>query len=372
MSDPTRPPFRADQVGSLLRPPALAAARRKYADGQIDADELRAREDDAIRDAVAMQRDVGLLSATDGEYRRAFWNMDFMWALGGVVREDDNPVNVRFRNEGGDIVFHAPAARVAETVTLPETIFADHFSFLQSIVDPDVTPKLTIPSPSTIFRGGRRLVPESVYPDLDEFWHDIEAAYTAEVEGLYGVGCRYLQFDDTALAFLTDADQREQLAQNGGDPEHLHEVYIEAINRIIVGRPEDLAVTIHICRGNHASGWQASGGYDPIAEALFGELDVDGYFLEYDSDRAGSFEPLRFVPPGKQVVLGLISSKLAKLEAKDDIKRRIDEAAQYVPLDQLCLSPQCGFASTEEGNKLSFDEQRAKLELVVEVASEVW
>jgi 5-methyltetrahydropteroyltriglutamate--homocysteine methyltransferase len=215
-------------------------------------------------------------------------------------------------------------------------------------------------------------VPESVYPDLDEFWADIETAYSAEVRGLYELGCRYLQLDDTALAFLTDDDHRAQLAEGGGDPEHQHEVYIAAINRVLADRPEDFAVTVHICRGNHASGWQASGGYDPIAEALFSDLDVDGYFLEYDSDRAGSFEPLRFVPPGKQVVLGLITSKGPELESKDDLKRRIDEAAHYVPLEQLSLSPQCGFASTEQGNKLTYDEQRAKLNLVVETADEVW
>ena len=372
MSERTRPPFRADHVGSLLRPPELVQARAARAEGLIDDDELRAREDDAIRSALAMQRDVGLLSATDGEFRRAFWNMDFLWSLGGVVREAESRIKIQFRNETGDVDFQAPTAVVDGPVTLERTIFADHFAFVRDNVDDGITPKLTIPSPSTIFRGGRRLVPESVYPDLDEFWSDIEEAYSREIDGLYELGCRYLQLDDTALAFLTDPEHRQQLAENGGDPERQLGTYVEAINRVLDGRPDDLTVTVHICRGNHASSWQATGGYEPIAEAVFSDLAVDGFFLEYDDDRSGSFEPLRFMPAGKQVVLGLVTSKRPELESKDVLKSRIEEASRYVPLDQLSLSPQCGFASTEEGNKLTGDQQRAKLSLVVETANEVW
>jgi len=368
----TRPPFRADEVGSLLRPAALHDARRKHESGELDHAGLRAVEDQAIRDAVALQKEAGLQVATDGEFRRAFWNNDFMWALGGVEREDHNPVNVHFRNSEGDVSFAAPGARVVAPITLPETIFAEHFTFLKSIVGPDVTPKITIPSPSQLFRAGRKLVPESVYPNIDDFWNDVAEAYRAQVKGLYELGCRYLQIDDTAIVLLCDPERRNEIVRDGDDPDDMARRFVKTINSIIGDRPDDLAVTIHTCRGNHASAWQASGGYEPIAEVLLGDCKVDGFFMEWETDRAGNFKPLRHLPPGKQVVLGLISSKVAALESKDDIKRRIEEAAQYCPLEQLSISPQCGFASTEQGNNLTVDDERAKLSLAVEVAHEVW
>jgi len=369
----TRPPFRADHVGSLLRPPALLRAREDHAAGRIDDAELRAHEDEAIREAVRMQRDVGLRDATDGELRRSSWHMDFIYELGGVTKVEGENLKVQFHNESGDIEFTPAAAQVSGTVALQETIFGDAFEFLRDSVDDDVTPKLTIPSPSMVhYRGGRSAIDESVYPDLDAFWADLAGAYADELRGLHALGCRYLQLDDTSLAYVNDPKQREYVAQMGGDPDRQHETYIATINRALAGRPDDLAITTHLCRGNHASSWVASGGYDFVAEALFNDLDVDGFFLEYDDERSGTFEPLRFVPKDKMVVLGLVTTKRARLEDKDALKRRIDEAAKYVDLDQLCLSPQCGFSSTVAGNRLTHDDQRAKLALVVETAAEVW
>ena len=365
------PPFRADHVGSLLRPPAVHAARARHAAGEITADELRRVEDDAITEVVKMQEDVGLRSATDGEFRRTSWHMDFIYQLGGVHRADEQ-LTVKFFNEAGTLEFASAALRVDEPISLPRTIFADAYTYLAGQVR-TVTPKLTIPSPSMVhYRGGRAAISTDVYPDLDAFWSDLSAAYAAEVRGLAELGCRYLQLDDTSLAYLNDPAQREQLASHGGDPLHQHERYIAQINAAIADRPADMAVTTHMCRGNFRSSWAASGGYDFVAEALFGSLAVDGFFLEYDDERSGTFEPLRFVPEGKMVVLGLVTTKRGDLEAKDALKRRIDEAAKYVPLDQLCLSPQCGFSSTVEGNVLTYDEQVAKLRLIVETAAEVW
>jgi 5-methyltetrahydropteroyltriglutamate--homocysteine methyltransferase len=263
--------------------------------------------------------------------------------------------------------------RVAAPVTLPRTIFADAFTFLADHADDGQTPKLTIPSPSMVhYRGGNSSIDRSVYPEISGFWDDLTSAYAEQVRGIYGLGCRYLQLDDTSLAYINDPAQREHIEKIGGDPAHLHELYIENINRVLADKPDDLVVTTHMCRGNNQSMWVAEGGYDFVAEALFGNLDVDGYFLEFDDERSGTFEPLRFVSPGKQVVLGLVTTKRPQLEDKDLLKRRIDEASRYVDGDQLCLSPQCGFSSTEEGNKLTIDEQRAKLELIVEVADDVW
>ncbi len=372
MAPRARPPFRADHVGSLLRPPRLMQARADHADGRIGADALRAVEDDAIREAVAMQRDAGLRSATDGEFRRASWHMDFIYQLGGVSQVEGERIHVKFRDEEGEYDFSPPAMRVDGPVRIEHTIFGDAFSFLRETVG-DATPKLTIPSPSMVhYRGGNSAIDSTVYPQIESFWADLAAAYADEVRRLHELGCTYLQLDDTSLAYVNDPAQREHITSIGGDPEHLHERYIANINRALAGRPEGLAVTTHMCRGNAQSMWAAEGGYEFVAEALFNDLEVDGFFLEYDDARSGGFEPLRFVPPGKCVVLGLVTTKRPQLEQKDVLKRRIEEAARYVDVDQLCLSPQCGFSSTVEGNRLSIAEQVKKLELVVETAAEVW
>ncbi|GAB2801518.1 5-methyltetrahydropteroyltriglutamate--homocysteine S-methyltransferase [Streptomyces daliensis] len=367
------PPFRADHVGSLLRPPELRRAREEHAAGRIGDAELTAAEDEAVRAVVRQQREAGLRGATDGEFRRASWHMDFIYALGGISKVEDESLRIRFHNADGDVDFAPPSARVDGRIGLERTIFGDAFAFLRDAVAEDQTPKLTIPSPSMVhYRGGRAAIDAELYPDMDGFWDDLTAAYAAQVRGVYDLGCRYLQLDDTSLAYLNDPEQRRHVAGIGGDPEHQHETYIANINRSLAGRPDDLRVTTHMCRGNFASSWVASGSYDFVAEALFGGLEVDGFFLEYDDERSGGFEPLRYVPKGKQVVLGLVTTKSPELESKDALKRRIDEAARYVDLDQLCLSPQCGFSSTLEGNKLSAEDQFAKLRLIVETAEEVW
>ncbi len=366
------PPFRADHVGSLLRPPALAEARAKRAAGELSADELRAAEDAAIGEMVQRQLDLGLRSITDGELRRGSWHMDFIYQLGGVTTSEER-LEVRFRNAGGELSFTPSAHRIASKVHLDHTIFADAFTYLAGQVGDRATAKLTIPSPSMVhYRGGRAAIDATTYPDLDGFWDDVAAAYRAEIAGLAGLGCRYLQLDDTSLAYLNDPAQRAEIEARGEDASQLHRRYIATINAALAGRPDGLAVTTHMCRGNFRSSWVAEGGYDYVAEALFNELAVDGFFMEFDDERSGTFEPLRYVPAGKVVVLGLVTTKRGSLETKDALKRRIDEAARYVPLEQLCLSPQCGFASTAEGNALTAEEQWAKLRLVVETAAEVW
>ncbi|MFI5040656.1 MAG: 5-methyltetrahydropteroyltriglutamate--homocysteine S-methyltransferase [Acidimicrobiales bacterium] len=365
------PPFRADHVGSLLRSDSVLRARQERVAGRISAEELRSVEDEAIRAVVRMQEDVGLQSATDGEFRRASWHMDFIYRLGGI-RQADETLQVEFHNPSGTISFETAALAVHDRITLPEPIFADDFRFLQGTVA-TATPKLTIPSPSMVhYRGGPASVDPAVYPDLDRFWEDLSAAYAQEVAALGEQGCTYLQFDDTSLAYLNDPDQRAMLAARGDDAEHQHLRYIRQINAALAARPAGMAVTTHMCRGNFRSSWAAQGGYDFVAEAVFNELQVDGFFLEYDDERSGGFEPLRFVPKGKQVVLGLVTTKQPRLESKDHLKRRIEEASKFVPLDQLCISPQCGFSSTVEGNQLSYDDQVAKLRLIVDVAGEVW
>jgi 5-methyltetrahydropteroyltriglutamate--homocysteine methyltransferase len=367
-----RPPFRADHVGSLLRPQGLLQARDEFAAGRISADKLRIVEDAAIREVVRKQQEVGLRSATDGELRRESWHMDFIYQLGGIRKVDDGTIRVAFRNEHRTYEWAPPSAHVVAPVTLGHTIFGDAFSFLADAVSTAV-PKLTIPSPSMVhYRGGRSAIDESVYPDLDLFWADLTAAYADQLQRLYQLGCRYLQLDDTSLAYLNDPAQRQHVADIGGDPARQHEVYIANINRAIAGRPADMAVTTHMCRGNNQSMWAAEGGYDFVAEALFNDLDVDGFFCEWDDQRSGGFEPLRFVPNGKRVVLGLVTTKRGELESKDQLKRRIEDAARFVDIDQLCLSPQCGFSSTKEGNDLTQQQQWAKLRLIVEVAHEVW
>jgi methionine synthase II (cobalamin-independent) len=367
----TAPPFRADHVGSLLRPPALLAAREQLAAGTITAEELRDAEDDAIRDAVAMQERVGLGAATDGEFRRASWHMDFIYELGGVVKAQTN-LRSRFRNASGVIEFTPAAPRVVDKLSLEHTIFAEPFGFLSSVVQ-TATPKLTIPSPSMVhYRGGRAAIDESIYPDIAEFWNDLADVYAEELRRLADLGCTYLQLDDTSFAYLNDPSQRAEFDRRGEDGDHQHLTYIATMNRALAGRPEAMTVTTHMCRGNFRSSWVAEGGYDFVAEALFNELAVDAYFMEYDDERSGTFEPLRFVPKGKLVVLGLVTSKRGDLEAKDDLKRRIEDAARYVDVDQLCISPQCGFSSTVDGNALTLEQQEAKLRLVVETAEEVW
>jgi methionine synthase II (cobalamin-independent) len=366
------PPFRADHVGSLLRPEKLLRARAEAAEGSLSKEKLKEVEDEAIREVVRAQREVGLRSATDGEFRRSSWHMDYIYRLGGVGQSDDK-IKVQFHNTDGTIEFETPALAVNGPITLPETIFAEDFRYLQSVVSPDQTPKLTIPSPSMVhYRGGPAAIDPAVYPDQEQFWADLSAAYAQQVRGIAELGCRYLQLDDTSLAYLNDPAQRAMLADRGDDAEHQHLRYIRQINAALAGRPADLTVTTHLCRGNFRSSWAAEGGYDFVAEALFTQLAVDGFFLEYDTERAGGFAPLRFVPPGKQVVLGLVTTKSGRLESKEDLKRRIEEASQYVPLDQLCLSPQCGFSSTVEGNVLGYDEQMAKLALIVETARDIW
>jgi methionine synthase II (cobalamin-independent) len=367
----TTPPFRADHVGSLLRPQRLLKAREDHAAGRIDDAELKGIEDDSIREVVRMQEDVGLQSATDGEFRRASWHMDFIYRLDGVSKAEDDLV-VHFHNPEGDIDYTPAALKVDGKIDVRSPIFGEDFRFLAETVT-SATPKLTIPSPSMVhYRGGAAAIDPSVYPDRDQFWSDLTAAYAKQVQLVHGLGCRYLQFDDTSLAYLNDPNQRKMMSERGEDAEHLHEAYIRHINEALADKPDGITITTHMCRGNFRSSWVAEGGYDFVAEALFGELGVDGFFLEYDDARSGGFEPLRFVPPGKLVVLGLVTTKRGELEDADELKRRIDEASRFVDVDQLCLSPQCGFSSTAEGNDVGFDEQVAKLRRIVEVAREVW
>jgi methionine synthase II (cobalamin-independent) len=364
------PPFRADHVGSLLRTSEVLKAREELQHGRISDAQLRAIEDAEIRKVVKLQEDIGLRGVTDGEYRRGSWHMDFLYQVGGVTRAHDN-LKVTFHNEKGDLEFTPAALRVSSKLKFEKGIFADDFQFLKSVAT--ATPKLSIPSPSMMhYRGGRTAIDAAVYPDLEEFWHDLGAVYAEQIAALGRLGCNYLQLDDTSLAYLNDPVQREYIATLGGDAQRQHLTYIRLINSALAKRPSGMTICTHMCRGNFRSSWVASGGYDYVAEALFDELKVDGFFMEFDDARSGGFEPLRFVPNGKIVVLGLVSSKRGALESKDDLKRRIDAAAKYVPLEQLCLSPQCGFSSTVEGNALTIDDEIAKLRLVVETAREVW
>ena len=371
MAPRTGPPFRADHVGSMLRPRHLLQARQDFEAGKLDASELRALEDEAIREVVKMQEDVGLHASTDGEFRRSSWHMDFIYQLDGITKAAGE-VHVTFYNEKGEIEFTPAALHIDGKLGVSRTIFGDDFSFLRDTVRSTV-PKLTIPSPSMVhYRGGKAAIEPTVYPDLDSFWADLTSAYADEVRRLGDLGCTYLQFDDTSLAYMNDPHQREYIASIGGDPERQHVEYIHHINEALAHRPEGMSITTHMCRGNFRSSWAASGSYDYVAEALFNELEVDGFFMEWDDERSGGFEPLRLVPKGKQVVLGLVTTKHGELEDKDVLKRRIEEASQYVEIEQLCLSPQCGFSSTFEGNDLSYEQQVAKLRLIVEVADDVW
>jgi len=373
MPENPRPPFRADHVGSLLRPKEVLEARDQFVQGQISAEQLRQIEDEAIRENIRMQGEVGLKSATDGELRRTSWHMDFIYQLGGVKKVQDDTIKVAFHNKDKDYEWAPPSAHVTDRISLPDTIFADAFTFVRDNVSAGQTPKLTIPSPSMVhYRGGRSAISEDVYPDLSQFWDDLATAYGAEVANLYDLGCRYLQLDDTSLAYINDPVQREHIKNIGGDPMHQHETYIATINKALANRPADMTVTTHMCRGNNQSMWAAEGGYDFVADTLFNKLEVDGFFCEWDDERSGGFEPLRYLPKGKHVVLGVVTSKRGELESRDYVKRRVEEAARYTDLDQLCLSAQCGFSSTSEGNDLTEQQQWDKLRFIVEVAQEIW
>ena len=373
MADHTRPPFRADHVGSLLRPKQVHQARDEFAKGLITAADLKRVEDEAIREVIRMQGEVGLKSATDGELRRTSWHMDFIYQLGGIEKVRDDTIRVAFHNKDKNYEWAPPSAHVTSAITLPQTIFADAFSFVRDNVSADQTAKLTIPSPSMVhYRGGRDAISADVYPDLGQFWDDLSVAYGQELTQLYDLGCRYLQLDDTSLAYINDPVQRDHIKDIGGDPLHQHETYIATINKALAGRPVDMTITTHMCRGNNQSMWAAEGGYDFVADSLFNKLDVDGFFCEWDDERSGGFEPLRYLPKGKHVVLGVVTSKRGELESKDFIKRRVEEAAKYTDIDQLCLSTQCGFSSTSEGNDLTQQQQWDKLRLIVEVADEIW
>lgn len=372
MSPRTEAPFRADHVGSLLRPPALIRARSDHAAGRLPDAELRGVEDDAIRDAVAMQESVGLQASTDGEFRRTSWHMDFLYQLDGVTSSADSAVEVAFRNASGDLTFSSMSLVIDRRIGLSTTIFGDAFTTLAGTVTNSV-PKLTIPSPSMLHYRLGGAPSQDVYPDPDQFWDDLAEAYRREIAALYELGVRYLQLDDTSLAYLNDPQQRASIDARGEDASRMHERYVATINAALRDRPADLRVTTHMCRGNYRSSWAAEGGYDHVAEAVFGGLEVDGFFCEYDDARSGDFAPLRFLPRGEQqVVLGLVTTKSGELEDPDAVKRRIEEATRYVPLEQLCLSPQCGFSSTVEGNELSYEHEVAKLELIVEIARDVW
>jgi 5-methyltetrahydropteroyltriglutamate--homocysteine methyltransferase len=359
-------PFRADQVGSLLRPAELAAARARFRRGEIDAATLGAAEDEAIREAVRQQEAIGLASITDGEFRRDWWHLDFLGQLDGVtVKANEGP---KFQIAGQSE--QPPIATVTGKLACSRPIMTDHFAYLRAVTTR--VPKMTIPSPSMLhLRGGRAAISRDAYPDLGEFWADVAAAYRQAIAHLHAAGCRYLQLDDITFAYLCDPKIQANCRANGDDPAALPRTYAEVINAALRDKPADLRVTIHTCRGNFKSAWVAEGGYEPVVEAMF-STNVDGYFMEFDSARAGGFEPLRLLPPGKRVVLGLVTTKLGELESKEGLKRRIEEASRFVPLERLCLSPQCGFSSTHHGNALSQQDQWAKLARVVEVAREVW
>ncbi|HEV2040962.1 MAG TPA: 5-methyltetrahydropteroyltriglutamate--homocysteine S-methyltransferase [Casimicrobiaceae bacterium] len=363
------PPYRADHVGSFLRPVALLDARERAQKGDITRSQLREVEDAAIRDIVRFQEDLGLEGITDGEFRRTYFHIDFLEQLLGV--ETKGGISMSFHSAAGNVDFAPPVMRVTAPVRHVKPIQVDDFKFLRSVTKR--TPKVSIPSPTMLhFRGGREAISREAYPDLEQFFADVATAYRAEIRALAAAGCTYLQLDDTNLAYLCDARMREGAKARGDDPDELPRRYARLINAAIADRPPGMTFCVHLCRGNFKSAWVAEGGYEPVAEVLFNELEVDGYFLEYDDARSGDFSPLRFVPPGKTVVLGLVTTKLGELESKDSLKRKIDQAAQVLPLDQLCLSPQCGFSSTVHGNEIAREAQAAKLRLIIETAEEVW
>jgi methionine synthase II (cobalamin-independent) len=360
-------PQRADHVGSLLRPARLSAARQSWREGETSKETLTAIEDECITEVVARQEAIGLSAVTDGEFRRDWWHLDFLSGFEGIgLAQRERPAN--FQGEGESPPIPVVVGKVRHTAP----IFVDAFTFLKSVTKKGV-PKITIPGPGMAsFMGGRKVIDQDAYPDTEQYWSDLVEAYRSEVAALYEAGCRYLQLDDVSFAYLCDPDFREQMKARGDDPDEMIVKHRDAMNSVIAGRPDDLLVTTHMCRGNFRSRWVASGGYEPIAERIFGGLDVDAFFLEFDSERAGGFEPLRHLAPGKTAVLGLITTKTAELERADEIQHRIDEASAIVPLDQLALSPQCGFSSTHPGNDLTQDDQWRKLELVVRISEKVW
>jgi len=370
MSTRTHPPFRADHVGSFLRPKRLLEAREKKAKGEISATELRRVEDDAITEIVKFQEDVGLKSITDGEFRRTYFHIDFLEQLGGV--KTDIPVTV-IRPDGTEELA-PPVMRVIDKVRHIKDIQLADFQYLKSQLSPGSTAKVTIPSPTMLhFRGGRAGISREHYPELEPtFYQDVANAYGDELRSLAAAGCTYVQMDDTNMAYLCDEHMREAARQRGDDPNELPHRYAKFINLVVAQKPAGMTLAMHLCRGNFKSTHAAAGNYEPVAEALLAEMDLDAYFLEYDDDRSGDFRPLRYLPKGKTVVLGLVTTKFGEMESKDALKRRIDEAAKYAPMEQLCLSPQCGFSSTVHGNNIAVEAQRAKLKLVVETAREVW
>jgi 5-methyltetrahydropteroyltriglutamate--homocysteine methyltransferase len=363
----TKPPFRADHVGSFLRPAALKEARAKREKGAITPAELKAVENREIEKIIKKQEELGLKLATDGEFRRSWWHFDFLGMLDGVEVYDTDQ-GIQFRG----VQTKAQSLRIVGKVGFSNHPMLEHFKFLKAHTS--VTPKMTIPAPPVLhFRLAKDGVKKSVYPDLDGFFHDLGQAYKQAVKGFYDAGCRYLQFDDTVWAYLCSQEELRKARERMSNVDQLQDIYARVINAALEGKPADMTITTHVCRGNFRSTWISEGGYEPVAETLLGKVNYDGYFLEYDSDRAGGFEPLRFLPKGnKIVVLGLVTSKSGTLEKKDDVKRRIDEAAKFAPLEQFCLSPQCGFASTEEGNVLAEEEQWAKLRMIKELTDEVW
>jgi 5-methyltetrahydropteroyltriglutamate--homocysteine methyltransferase len=367
MSARTTPPYRADHVGSLLRPAELVEARAKAKRGEMSAERLRALQDKHIREIVAKQESVGLHAVTDGEFRRDWWHVDFLAGFDGVTLDKGDAYGeAKFKGSEEQ----PPFMRVTSKIRRTKPSMLEHFKFLKSVAKK--MPKFTMPSPAMLHARADRASIKKTYPDLDEFWADLTKAYREEIADLYKAGCRYLQIDDTTIAMMGDPKVQENFRKLGDDPKKDNAMYAEAVNAAIRDVPDDMAVAIHTCRGNFKSTWLASGSYDYVAETVFSRLDVDGFFLEYDTDRAGGFEPLRYVPKGKIVVLGLVSSKVPQLEKAEDLKRRIDAAAKYVPLENLCLSPQCGFSSTHHGNKLTADDQWKKLGLCLDVAKSVW
>ena len=371
MTARTTPPFRADHVGSFLRPSYLLEAREQFfVKKSIGAAQLRAVEDKAITEIVKFQQDVGLQSITDGEFRRTYFHIDFLEQLGGV--KTDIPVTVK--KPDGTEELAPPVIRVIDKVRHAKDIQKADFEYLKSQVAAGMTPKVTIPSPTMLhFRGGRAGISREAYPELEpDFYDDVAKAYGQELQSLFDAGCRYVQMDDTNLAYLCDEKMREAARQRGDDPNELPHRYAKFINKVVAHKPAGMTLAMHLCRGNFKSTFAAQGNYEPVAEALLEEMDLDAYFMEYDDDRSGDFRPLRFLPKGKIVVLGLVTTKFGQLEKKDDLKRRIDEASKHAPLEQLCLSPQCGFSSTVHGNNIAVEDQRRKLALVVETAREVW
>jgi len=365
----SNPPFRADHVGSLLRPPELLKARARRDRGEITNAALREIEDRCIRDAVKLQESVGLQAITDGEFRRLMFHIDFLTSLQGV--EARGGLTTKFRTKEGELDFAPPRLVVTGKLTHVKPIEKANFAYLRSLTKR--TPKYVIPSPTMLhFRGGRTAIDSKIYPDLEEFFSDLARCYQQEIAALAEAGCKYLQLDDTNFAYLCDAKMRHGVRERGDDPDALAHRYAALINETLKDKPKSMTVGVHLCRGNFQSAWVAEGSYEPVADVLFNEIDVDALFLEYDDERSGDFAPLRLVPKNRIVVLGLVTTKSGALESKDAIKRRVDDAARYIPLDQLCLSPQCGFASTVEGNVITLEQQIAKLKLVVDMAAEIW